>query len=124
MLNSVGDIQMLQVNREPANRIEPGGWDNYEDKNIHVFDEHDTELITQTMPDLFFPTLLDILNRNRPDFEATYQELNFDEEISFEEFFIFWCHWIYTEATDVLIERDIIQKPQNDMFYYQVAVNF
>jgi len=76
------------------------------------------------MPDLFFPTLLDILNRNRPDFEATYQELNFDEEISFEEFFIFWCHWIYTEATDVLIERDIIQKPQNDMFYYQVAVNF
>ncbi len=89
-----------------------------------MFDEHDTELITQTMPDLFFPTLLDILNRNRPDFEATYQELNFDEEISFEEFFIFWCHWIYTEATDVLIERDIIQKPQNDMFYYQVAVNF
>ncbi|MDR9366729.1 MAG: hypothetical protein RI575_15440 [Balneolaceae bacterium] len=100
------------------------GWDNYEDKNIHVFDEHDTELITQTMPDFFFPTLLDILNRNRPDFEATYHELNFDEEISFEEFFIFWYHWIYTEATDVLIDRDIIQEPQNDMFYYQIAVNF
>jgi len=100
------------------------GWDNYEDKQIHVFDEHDTELITQTMPDLFFPTLLDILDRNRPDFEATYHELNFDEEISFEEFFIFWYHWIYTEATDVLIERDIIQKPQNEMFYYQIAVNF
>ncbi|MFO7798238.1 hypothetical protein [Rhodohalobacter sp.] len=100
------------------------GWDNYEEKYIHVFDEHDTELITQTMPDLFFPTLLDILNRNRPDFEAAYQELNFDKEISFEEFFIFWYHWIYTEATDVLIERDIIQKPQNDMFYYQRAVNF
>ncbi|MCG2588801.1 hypothetical protein [Rhodohalobacter sulfatireducens] len=100
------------------------GWDNYEDKNIHVFDEHDTELITQTMPDLFFPTLLDILNRNRSAFEAIYSELNFDEEISFEEFFIFWYHWIYTEATDVLIEREIIQKPQNEMFYYQIAVNF
>jgi|GEM_PF-853462 len=100
------------------------GWDNYEDKQIHVFDEHDTELITRTMPELFFPTLLDILNRNRPDFEATYRELNFDDEISFEEFFIFWYHWIYTEATDVLIERDIITEPQNDMFYYQRAVNF
>lgn len=106
-------------------RIESNvGWDNYEDKNIHVFDEHDTQLITQTMPDLFFPTLLEILNNNRTDFESIYHELNFDEEISFEEFFIFWYHWIYTEATDVLIERDIIHKPQNDMFYYQVAVNF
>jgi len=106
-------------------RIESNvGWDNYEDKNIHVFDEHDTQLITQTMPELFFPTLLDILNKNRPAFEATYQELNFDEEVSFEEFFIFWYHWIYTEATDVLIARDIIQEPQNEMFYYQRAVNF
>ncbi len=100
------------------------GWDNYQDKNIHVFDEHDTQLITQKMPELFFPTLLAILNRNRPDFEATYHELNFDQEVSFEEFFIFWYHWIYTEATDVLIERDIIQEPQNEMFYYQIAANF
>jgi hypothetical protein len=100
------------------------GWDNYQDKNIHVFDEHDTQLITQKMPDLFFPTLLDILEKNRPGFEATYHELNFDKEISFEEFFIFWYHWIYTEATDILIARDIIQEPQNDMFYYQIAVNF
>lgn len=106
-------------------RIESNiGWDNYEDKNIHVFDEHDTQLITQKMPDLFFPTLLDILNKNKPGFEETYQELNFDKETSFEEFFIFWYHWIYTEATDVLIERNIIQEPQNEMFYYQVAVNF
>ncbi|TVR28126.1 MAG: hypothetical protein EA390_12840 [Balneolaceae bacterium] len=100
------------------------GWDNYEDKSIHVFDEHDTQLITQKMPDLFFPTLLDILEKNRTDFEATYHELNFDKEISFEEFFIFWYHWIYTEATDILIAKEIIQKPQNDMFYYQIAVNF
>lgn len=106
-------------------RIESNvGWDNYEDKNIHVFDEDDTQLITHTMPDLFFPTLLDILNKNRPVFEATYHELNFDEEVSFEEFFIFWYHWIYTEATDVLIARNIVQKPQNEMFYYQIAVNF
>ena len=106
-------------------RIESNvGWDNYEDKNIHVFDKYDTQLITQNMPDLFFPTLLAILNNNRPDFEATYHEMNFNDEISFEEFFIFWYHWIYTEATDVLIARDIIQKPQNEMFYYQVAVNF
>jgi hypothetical protein len=66
----------------------------------------------------------DIQNSNKPNFEATYRELNFDKEVFFEEFFIFWYHWIYTEATDVLIAEDIVQKPQNDMFYYQVAVNF
>lgn len=100
------------------------GWDNYKDKDIHVFDEHDTQLITHKMPDVFFPCLLDILNRNKPNFEAIYHELNFDEEVSFEEFFIYWYHWIYTETADVLIAKDIIQKPQNEMFYYQVEVNF
>lgn len=100
------------------------GWDNYEDKNIHVFNENDTQVINHKMPEAFFPCLLDILNRNKPDFEATYRELNIDKEISFEEFFIFWYHWIYTETADVLIAKDIIQKPQNDMFYYQLRVNF
>src|SRR6056297_1779109 len=106
-------------------RIESNvGWDNYTDKNIYVFDKNDTQLVTQKMPDAFFPCLLDILNRNKPYFEATYRELNFDKEVSFEEFFIYWYHWIYTEATDVLIAKDIIQKPKNEMFYYKIAANF
>ncbi|WP_430974283.1 hypothetical protein [Sunxiuqinia rutila] len=100
------------------------GWENYKDKKIHVFDENDTELITQKMPDLFFPCLLDILNRNKPYFQTIYNELNFDKEVSFEEFFIFWYHFIYTETTDILIAKNIVQKPQDEMFYYQVAVNF
>jgi len=96
------------------------GWDNYKDKHIHVFDTHDTQLITHKMPDIFFPCLLDILNRNKPYFEATYREMNFDKEVSFEEFFIFWYHWIYSETADVLIAKDIIKEPQNEMFYYQL----
>lgn len=100
------------------------GWDNYKDKNIHAFDENDTQLITHKMPDEFFPCLLGILNKNKSNFEATYLELNFDKEISFEEFFIFWYHFIYTEATDILIAKNIVQKPQNEMFYYQIEVNF
>lgn len=100
------------------------GWDNYKDKNIYVFDEKDTYMINNKMPETFFPCLLDILKRNKSYFETIYQELGYDEEVSFEEFFIFWYHWIYTETADVLIARDIIQKPKNDMFYYQVAVNY
>lgn len=100
------------------------GWDNYKDKNIHVFDKHDTQVINNKMPDAFFPCLLNILNRNKSNFEATYRELNFEKEVSFEEFFIFWYHWIYTETADVLIAKDIIQQPQNEMFYYQVRVNY
>lgn len=100
------------------------GWDNYKDKKIHVFDENDTQMISKKMPDVFFPCLLDILNRNKPNFEATYRELNFDKEVSFEEFFIFWYHFIYTETTDILIAKNIVRKPHNEMFYYQVAVNY
>ena len=100
------------------------GWDNHEDKNIYVFDEEDTQMIKQKMPGAFFPCLLDILNRNKPNFQATYRELGFDEEISFEEFFIFWYHWIYSETADVLIAKDIIEKPENGMFYYQVAMDY
>lgn len=81
------------------------GWDNYNDKNIHVFDEEDTHVINRKMPEEFFPCLLDILNRNKQNFEATYRELNYDNEISFEEFFIFWYHWIYSEVADVLIAK-------------------
>jgi len=44
------------------------------------------EFQRQATPDVFFPCLLDILNRNEPDFEATCQELNFNKEISFVEF--------------------------------------
>ena len=100
------------------------GWDNYEDKTIYVFDEKDMQVISRTMPNAFFPCLLDILNRNKPNFEAIYRELNFDKEASFEEFFIFWYHFIYTEATDILMAKNSIQKPQDEMFYYQVAKNF
>ncbi|QIA08926.1 hypothetical protein [Draconibacterium halophilum] len=100
------------------------GWDNYETKNIHVFDKNDTQLITQKMPEIFFQCLLDILNKNKPYFEATYHDLYFDKEVSFEEFFIFWYHFIYTETTDILIAKNIVEKPQNEMFYYQIAVNF
>ena len=99
------------------------GWENYKDKNIHDFDENDTQLITQNMPDIFFPCLLDILNKNKSYFEAIYNELNFDNEVSFEEFFIFWYHFIYTETTDILIAKNIVQKSQNEMFYYQVRAN-
>lgn len=100
------------------------GWENYKDKNIHVFDENDTQLINKKMPDAFSPCLLDILHKNKPNFEATYHELNFDKEVSFEEFFIFWYHFIYTETTDILIAKNIVQKPQNGMFYYQIRVNY
>jgi len=100
------------------------GWDNIEGKNVHIFDEDDTKVLKYKMSYGFFHCLLNILNRNRQDFLATYHELNFDKEISFEEFFIFWYHWIYTETADVLIANEIIQKTQNDMFYYQIAVNY
>jgi hypothetical protein len=96
------------------------GWRNYRDKEIFAFDQHDMPLITQKMPEVFFPCLLHILNRNKAYFETTYHRLHFDSEISFEEFFIWWYHFIYTETTNTLVSRKIIVKPEKGLFYYQV----
>jgi hypothetical protein len=48
--------------------------------------------------------------------------MGFDKETSFEEFFIWWYHIIYTKATDVLIEQNIIKSPKNGLFYYEMKI--
>jgi hypothetical protein len=94
------------------------GWENYMNKTVYNFTKGDSEKLFNEMPNSFFPTLINILEKNRLYFETTYKKLEFDKEISFEEFFIWWYHFIYTEATDILIEQVLIKKPEKGLFYY------
>ena len=98
------------------------GWQNYKNKTVYTFNNNDLSTLTQKMPKAFLPTLISILDKNKSYFESIYKELNFDKEISFEEFFIWWYHFIYTETTDLLIEKQLIKKPENGLFYYELRI--
>ena len=96
------------------------GWKDYENKNIHYFNKKDFDIFYNQMPKIFLPTLIDILEKNKPYFKNIYTELGYDKEISFNEFFIWWYHFIYSEATNKLIKDEIIKKPNNGLFYYKI----
>jgi len=98
------------------------GWQNYQNKTIHSYSKEDFNIVVKAMPKIYLPTLIKILNMHKEDFEKTYTELGFDEQISFEEFFIWWYHIIYTEATGILMEQNYIKHPANGLFYYEMKL--
>ena len=96
------------------------GWNDYENKNIHYFNKKDFDIFYNQMPKVFLPTLIDILEKNKLYFKNTYTELGYDKEITFNEFFIWWYHFIYSETTNKLIKDGIIKEPKNGLFYYKI----
>jgi hypothetical protein len=96
------------------------GWDDYENKNIHYFNKKDFDIFYNQMPNVFLPALIDILEKNKPDFINIYTELGYNKEITFNEFFIWWYHFIYSETTNKLMKDGIIKEPKNGLFYYKI----
>lgn len=96
------------------------GWRNYENKDIHYFNKKDFDKLYYKMPKVFLQTLIDILEKNKPYFEKVYSDLGYKQEITFNEFFIWWYHIIYSEATNILIKDNIIKKPKDGLFYFKI----
>ena len=67
----------------------------------------------------FLPKLLEILEENREYIENAYRETGYSQEITFEEFFIWWYHYIYTQATNDMGVRGILIIPTNGNFDYE-----
>lgn len=65
------------------------------------------------------PDLLTILEKHRAYGQQVYKKLGYSNEISFDEFFIWWYHFIYTQATDELAEKGFLNVPDNGNFYYE-----
>lgn len=66
----------------------------------------------------FKPVLINILNNNRTHMEAWYSKTIFSKEISFEEYFIWLYHFIYTRATNILAQEKQLKIPEGGNFYY------
>jgi carbonic anhydrase len=79
--------------------------------------------LLQKIADSFEPTLIKILNQNKNQIQSNYNKSIYSKEISFEEYFIWVYHFIYTEATDELIRRKEIKLPKEDVAFYILKID-
>ena len=67
----------------------------------------------------FRPELLEILEDQTDYSRKVYEKSGYSDQIAFEEFFIWWYHFIYTSATNILAERKLLKIPEGGNFYYR-----
>ena len=77
-------------------------------------------VIFHSMANEFLPKLVTILNENKQYSEQVYEELGYSKEITFEEFFMWWYHFIYTQATNDMSEMNLLRIPENGNFVYEI----
>lgn len=65
----------------------------------------------------FKPKLLKILSKNKSYIENVFKKTGYINEISFEEFFIWWYHFIYTDITNILQDKNELVIPEDGNFY-------
>lgn len=106
-----------------------------ENKVVSVYGNSRQNLITNSFQNLisksdnnlfaemaknYLPDLLKILESEREYSKKIYIKLGYNKEISFEEFFIWWYHFIYTQSTDEMNEKGILKIPIGGNFDYVV----
>ncbi len=76
--------------------------------------------ILDSMAEYYKPKLMRVLVKNSEYIINVYEKSGYDQEISFEEFFIWWYHFIYTQATDMLADEGLLKIPDSGNFFYIV----
>lgn len=65
------------------------------------------------------PKLLKLLEDETEFSQEVYEQTGYAEKIAFEEFFIWWYHFIYSEATDMLASKGLLTIPPDGNYYYR-----
>jgi len=99
------------------NRYSTDYYKNLQSSDNHISNKDNKILIK--MAQNFLPKLLNILEENRKYIEIVYKETGYSQEITFDEFFIWWYHYIYTQATNDMGARGILIIPSNGNFDYE-----
>lgn len=87
--------------------------------NENIISKYDNQILNE-IAENFKPKLIKILNDNSQYIEKVYKETGYQNEITFDEFFIWWYHFIYTKATDMMNENGILSVPENGNFKYVI----
>lgn len=76
--------------------------------------------IFRDMASVFLPDLLQILKKHENYCREVYVRSGYADEITFEEFFIWWYHFIYTQATDLMSAANLLTIPEGGNFVYKM----
>lgn len=84
---------------------------------VPVFYEGDDRKLSE-MAGLIADELVRLLEKHRSGLERSYRESAYAQEVSFEEYSIWWYHFFYTAVTESLIAKGYITKPPTGAFTY------
>ncbi|MEM9077160.1 MAG: hypothetical protein AAGC43_08975 [Bacteroidota bacterium] len=76
------------------------------------------QLEIMALADYYKPYVLDILNKNDMLFRKTYRDSSYSKEVSFEEYFMWVYHILYSQVTDMLIRLEHIVIPKEKVSFY------
>lgn len=105
--NQFGEISVYGNNRRFANLR----------KTDYFVNKKDNEIFGEMAKD-FLPKLIKILNKHKAYSREVYQKLAYANEITFEEFYMMWYHFIYTQATDKMEVDKLLIIPKDGNFVY------
>lgn len=89
-------------------------------KNGPVISSEDNQKLS-LMADDFSVALMEILKENFNYSMHVYRNMGYTKNIGFEEFYIWWYHFIYTQATNMLEEKGLLVIPETGNFFYIVS---
>ena len=88
-------------------------------ESLPVIDSTDN-LTVEGIADYFKDKLINILRQHKNYIDKVYHRSGYSNEVSYEEFFIWWYHFIYTKTTDLLAEKKILSIPKEGNFFYRM----
>lgn len=107
--NQYGKISVYGNNRQKADL-----------STTEYFVSNNDNQIFQSIAENFLPKLIEVLNDNKEYSKNIYTKLGYSKEITFEEFFMWWYHFIYTQTTEDMAKMEILKIPTNGNFVYEI----
>lgn len=96
-------------------------------KSIEEMNEMDIPLLSKNdqsilkkMANIYKPILIDLLEKHKATFEKEYKNSVYYNELTFSEYFIWYYHFLYTRATDILAKNQKITIPESGVFRVKI----
>ena len=83
--------------------------------NIPLLTKGDQDILDE-MAEEFKPRLIELLNKNRDFILGNYNNSVYHNEITFEEYFIWYYHFLYTSVTNKLHDKGLLKVPENGIY--------
>ena len=85
--------------------------------SVPIFLKGDEKRLSE-IAGLITDELIRLLEKRRRELEKGYRKSAYSQEVSFEEYGIWWYHFFYTDITENLIAKGYITRPATGVFTY------